>query len=479
MVPPLMPIPPVSGETRLAYVLAHFRQAYPGVPPLSIGYAEGNPQIEIAEAAGSFFAAAHPYPPEPSWREWAGKRLPFFFDSAPTRPLLELLPAGRAHIHADIVSAAFYLLSGWQEYFSDERDRHGRFPYAASVQCRYGFVEVPVVNYYFDILKTAVEHATSQKLAPRRWAGDAPFATFVTHDIDELRSAWKAPAKAALRRSDLLGFGRQLWRHFTQPDAWDNLAQVQQLVASFGAKSTFFLLPEHRKAPNGTPNADYNIRTEWSKMSGAIGGSEVGLHASIGTASHGGKLKEDWLNIPVPCSGIRFHYLSWEPRLTPTLLSLNNFTYDSTLGFAEHFGFRNSYCLPFHPFDFSADSYTAHPPQMRLFTQEPAEPAFFTLGPSNSIQTARFLEIPLNVMDATLHHPNYLQLGPDEILPALTPMVQEIERFGGVCTLLWHNDHFDPANTATGPRQFAELMHYLRSRNTAFVNGQDICEVVR
>ncbi|UOQ67924.1 hypothetical protein [Hymenobacter volaticus] len=53
-------------------------------------------------------------------------------------------------------------------------------------------------------------------------------------------------------------------------------------------------------------------------------------------------------------------------------------------------------------------------------------------------------------------------------------MFQEIERFGGVCTLIWHNDHFDPANETTGPRQFAELMQYLRSRNTAFVNGRDI-----
>ncbi|UOQ76852.1 hypothetical protein MUN84_20530 [Hymenobacter sp. 5516J-16] len=140
--------------------------------------------------------------------------------------------------------------------------------------------------------------------------------------------------------------------------------------------------------------------------------------------------------------------MGWEPRITPVILDTLRYNYDSTLGFAEHYGFRNSYCLPFYPFNFASG------------------------------EACRFLEIPLNVMDATLHHPRYLQLTPEEILPALTPMLQEIERFGGVCTVLWHNENFDPANETTGPRQFAEIMEYLRSRNVAFVNGQDVCEMV-
>ncbi|AII50411.1 DUF7033 domain-containing protein [Hymenobacter sp. APR13] len=450
MLPPLPPVVATTPESRLAYVLHHFWQAYDGQPQVTIGYAATQPQVEIAEAAGSFFSETGPYPAPPNWRDWHGQQLPFFFDPHPEAPLLELLPAGRARINADIISAAFYLLSGWQEFFSDERDRHGRFPFAASVQHRYGFVAVPVVNYYFEVLKTAVEHATGQPLAARRWAGGAPFATFVTHDIDSLHGAWKAPAKAALRSGRLLNFGRQLWRHFTQPDAWDNLELVQRTVAEFGAKSTFFFLPEHRKAANGTPNADYDLKIVWPRIKPLVdNGAEIGLHASL-LAINQLRLDNEveLMSGYSPILGLRFHYLRWEPRSTPSIVKATDCNYESTLGFAEHYGFRNSYCLPFQPFDF---------------------------------QTGKrfdFLEIPLNVMDATLHHPNYLQLAPDEILPALTPMFREIERFGGVCTLLWHNDHFDPANTATGPRQFAELMHYLRSRNTAFVNGTDIWQAV-
>ncbi|WP_324671008.1 DUF7033 domain-containing protein [Hymenobacter sp. GOD-10R] len=437
----------VSAEMRLAYVLHHFQQAYAGAATISIGYAGQQPQVEVADGAGDFFERQLPYPSAPNWREWQGRQLPFFFDLASDKPLLELRPDGRAIIHADLISAAFYLLSGWQEYFCEERDRHGRFPFSASVQHRYGFVAVPIVNYYFDILRAAVEHVTSQGLKPLRWAADAPFAAFITHDVDNLFSAWKAPAKAALLRYDWRNFGQRLWQHLTQRDAWDNLAEVQQMVASYGAKSTFFFLPEHRRSANGTPNADYKLRKIWPQA--AVDKSEVGLHASLGTAVHAGRLKEDWLKIPVPCSGIRFHYLSWEPRITTTLLHIYNFTHDSTLGFAEHFGFRNSYCLPFQPF---------------LFPNGTA---------------ASFLEIPLNVMDATLHHPNYLQLTPDEILPALTPMFQEIERFGGVCTVLWHNENFDPANTHNGPQQFRELMEYLCGRGATFVTGTEVVEILQ
>ena len=452
MLPPLPAIPLVSADTRLAYVLRHFQLAFPAAPTQAIGYAAQR-QVTISDGAGQFFEQHQPHPPAPNYREWLGQSIPFFFDAAPDKPLLEQQPDGHVVIHADVISAAFYLLSGWQEFFSGERDRHGRFPYAASVQHQYGFVTVPVVNYYFDVLKTAVEQVTGQPLAPRRW-GDtqAPFATFVTHDIDNLYSAWKQPATAALRAGNLLGFGRKAGQHFTHPDAWDNLAEVQQIVASYGAKSTVFFLPEHRPGTNGTPNADYQVEHAWPRLAAAIGNSEVALHGSIGRATHADHLRREQHRLR-QCSGHevqgnRFHYLSWEPRLTPAILDSLAFRYDSTLGFAEHFGFRNSYCGPFHPFDFSQNC------------------------------PCRFLEIPLNVMDATLYHPNYLQLAPDEILPALQPMFEQVERFGGVCTVLWHNENFDPANEHNGPREFHSIMEYLRNRNTAFLTGQAICEMM-
>ena len=441
--------PSSSAQERFDYVLQHFALAYPAASPTTIGYAATSPPVEVADLSEAFFEDDNPYPAAPNFREWAGHRVPFFFDPNPAAPLLELLP-GRAKINADLISAAFYLLSGWQEYCSNTRDRHGRFPYAASVQQQYGFVALPVVNYYFDVLKTAVEHVTGQPLKPRTWGSGAPFAAFVTHDIDQLHSAWKAPAKADLRAGRLLRFGRRLGQRLARPDAWDNLETVAATVAEYGGRSTFFILPEHRRDLGGTPNADYRLTPPLRQRLRQLQqqGHEIGLHASIGTATHlPSFLLEKENRLGLAAAGNRFHYLRYEPRQTPALLEAaveTGLQYDSTLGFAEHFGFRNSYCHPFYLFNFAT-------------------------GKAHS-----FLEIPLNVMDTTLHHPNYLQLNAADILPALRPMLAEVEKFGGVATVLWHNDHFDPANTVTGPRQFAELMNYLQASGAAFLTGSQI-----
>ena len=163
--PPAAPVA-IAAEVRLAYVLRHFRLDYPNCPEVSIGYAGTQPQVEIAEASSSFFAENNPHPSAPNWREWLGQQVPFFFDNAAGQSLISYAE-NRVIISADIISAAFYLLSGWQEYFSTERDRHGRFPYAESVQKQYNFVMLPVVNYYFDVLRTAVEYVSKARLHPR------------------------------------------------------------------------------------------------------------------------------------------------------------------------------------------------------------------------------------------------------------------------------------------------------------------------
>jgi hypothetical protein len=112
--------------------------------------------------------------------------------------------------------------------------------------------------------------------------------------------------------------------------------------------------------------------------------------------------------------------------------------YDTTLGFSEHFGFRHGTCFPFRLFNFK--------------TRQPYH----------------FLEIPLHLMDATLHHPNYLQLTRAEIVPAITSMLREIEKFGGCFTWLWHNENFSEFNSDNGRAAFHQIMEYLQGQQAAF-----------
>ena len=46
----------------------------------------------------------------------------------------------------DIFSAAFYLISRYEEYLPHEKDSHGRFSHTSSLAWRENFIHMPLVN---------------------------------------------------------------------------------------------------------------------------------------------------------------------------------------------------------------------------------------------------------------------------------------------------------------------------------------------
>lgn len=479
--PDVLAVVPVSAAGRLAYVWRHFALNFENAAGFFglIGATGSGAAVEVADSAAGFFERQLPHPPPPVWREIRGHKIPFFFDDSDennsnetnssqnnfgrnnsrktnstdnnsTKNLPLVYRSNTVFISADIIAASFYFLSGWQEYFSSERDPHGRFPYAASIQKKYDCATLPLVNYYFDVLRLALEHASGQKLRPRRWgAAQAAWAACITHDVDSLRGGWGTALRHALRHGR---FGAALrlaaQRATGRPAPWHNLTHVRAQTARYGAPSTFFVLAETRAAPHGPPNADYDATAPdvaATLQALAATGAEIALHGSYGTAQNPARLTAETRRLlPLRPTGNRFHYLCWEPRTTPATVAAAGFAYDSTLGFAEQFGFRNAYCHPFHPWDFENGRALA------------------------------FLEIPLVLMDTTLHHPHYLQLKSDEIMPTISPVLDEIRRFGGVFTLLWHNANFDPLNLVNGPGQFHEIMAELGQNKAAFLSGNEI-----
>ncbi len=125
----------------------------------------------------------------------------------------------------------------------------------------------------------------------------------------------------------------------------------------------------------------------------------------------------------VQIQGIRQHRLLWKHPLTACIQEKIGLTYDSTLGFAAHEGFRNSYCLPFKLYDFDND------------------------------RMLNLWEFPLTVMDVTLFA--YQQYSVEEAFKKCQLLLEEIINFGGVFTLLWHNTFFDE-QTYPGVRTFYE-----------------------
>ncbi|AMM52016.1 hypothetical protein TH61_13635 [Rufibacter sp. DG15C] len=426
------------------YVLFHFRKLYHLPATLEISYGhDGQSRIQITQTTSTFFERQQAQPVQVVWKEWRGTKLPLFFDEAIDQPWFFQNTQGQVIVPYDVIASAFYLLSGWQEYYGKDRDQFGRFPFKASLQARHRFITKPLVNYYFGVLREALEVAYGQKIEPKLWDGK-PFATCLTHDVDYCQTAWKVAGKPALQKGNIKLFLQLYLKHLKGQDAWFNLPQVEKELLALNAKGTFFFLPE--KSPyQGHPNADYDIaspkiQNEIKRLKSA--GHEIALHGSHGSSHKARQLKQEREKIGQSVQGNRFHYLRFDPVKSLEVLEETNIHYDSSLGFPERFGFRNSYCHPFRLFDFKKR------------------------------QMSGVWELPLNLMDITLNHPNYLQLKPEEVMPALTPMLQEIEKFHGVFTLLWHNENFTPYALPQGLELFREITQYVQKRGSQFLTAQ-------
>ena len=344
------------------------------------------------------------------FKTWLGEKVPFFFDSSDRELFVE--KEGKWIIQFDIIASAFFLLSGWQEYFSENQDQYGRFQYSESVQHRFGFTHLPVVNYYFDMLRTVVEKAYHIKLIPVLQDIPGAYTVCLTHDIDTCETAWLEGSFSALKKKDIFTPVRLVLKKLSGKDAWFNFSEILSLEKTFAATSSFFFIPTNRKS-RGIKNADYDLKhAKFNPVFRMIGGQggEVGLHGSIGSAFDPDLLRSELASFPMPVSGNRFHFLLYNIKTSVKIMEDAGVRTDSSMGFAEHYGFRNSFCLPFRPYDISGN------------------------------RAANFYEIPLTLMDGTLQ--KYMKLSPEQSYDEILKLTVEIKKFGGVMTVLWHNTHF-------------------------------------
>ena len=148
-------------------------------------------------------------------------------------------------------------------------------------------------------------------------------------------------------------------------------------------------------------------------------GHRIGIHGSYHTYKNPAAFSEELsklkrvlssLNIPLETIYSRQHYLRWDPKVTPALMSDCGVDYDSTLGYAEVAGFRNGTAHSFNLYDFSSRT-----------------PFDFQVE-------------PLIVMEGTVIEPLYMGLGKgEESYKMMHSLKDKCAEFGGCFTLLWHN----------------------------------------
>lgn len=354
---------------------------------------------------------------------------------------------GRVVVRHDLVKSAFYLLSAYQEWASDEVDQWGRFPYESSIQARLGVEHVAVVNHYFRWMVEAIVRQC--ELSGVKCRVKSPLggpSLHLSHDVDLAR--YFTLRKALLRCAQVVGVRpcdtsrRRLagaavrlllnlcgLRHDRDP-YW-SFAYIQDNEAFIGHKSEWFFLPDDGGPfpPDYDFAADPDIRTLIGEL--ARRGNTVSLHAPINCQSsadyaHWHKALLDVC--PSLSRHVRQHFLALRGVESFRAMEEAGLTADFSFGFSRHEGFRNSYCFPFRPFD--------HERQRAI----------------------GITCVPLALMDVSclVHR----RMTYDEVFLAAGEMLDEVRAFGGVFSTLWHNSTLDEVYHP-GVGSFFEQLHLL------------------
>lgn len=384
------------------------------------------------------------------WKEWKGKKIPFLFEKDSEKNIISY-ENGKATINYDIVASTFYFLSGWNEYVSSSKDEFGRIKYEDSIIKRLGIAVTPVVNYYFDILNEAIKKIYNKDIKKNLWKNNN-FAVSLTHDIDTCKSCWLEGSFSELKKRRLLSVPKLILSRFLDTDDWFNFDKIVEIEKRYGAISSFYFLPQKGKVGNWK-NADYNIKSKNIQKTITTlknSGNEVGVHGSFGTHSDSNKFKTDINRVnSQPIIGNRFHFLMFDPKKTVSVLEECGIKYDTTLGFAEQIGFRRGTCYPFYLWNFEND------------------------------EMSSVLEIPLIVMDGTLSNKKYMGISKEESLSKVSELIDEIKKFNGVFTLLWHNTYFSDYKYTGWRDVYIKILDYCKENKGFLTGGGEIYEKIR
>lgn len=341
---------------------------------------------------------------------------------------LRLFPAGGEHRSADsaesdIVAAAFFFLSQHAEWSSDVRDMHGRFPARASLSGARGELDRPCVAEYAAVLRATLERA-GFVLPPERTSG----AVCLTHDIDYLSkftpgilyrevvkefvgNRARAPLRQRLRRlGTYLGFAA------ARKDPYIvSLDRMLADEAATGSRATYFFKAGGKDKRDVTYSLT-GTRARRALRQVAAGGHETGLHPSYRAGEDAAMMQREAarLRAAAGCAirAVRQHFLRFRYPDTWHAQADCGLTVDSTLGFAEHEGFRSGACHPFLPWDLERD------------------------------RVVPVWEVPLMAMDATLSY--YRGLPPTEALARLQDLLAVLAAQRGTAAVLFHNVLHDP-----------------------------------
>ena len=316
----------------------------------------------------------------------------------------------------DIFSAAFYLLSRYEEYLPFEPDKYGRFPHQSSLAFKEGFLDFPLINFWFGELRSSLS-GKFPHLAIRH----KDFKFIPSYDID---IAYSYKHKGLIR--NLGGFCRSLvkgeWSYLLdrwdvlfnkKADPFDSYEWLDSLHLYCRTRAYYFFLIA--KKPAGV---DKNISPDKKALKSLIsyhaGGYTVGIHPSWQSGDEQAVLMEEVDKLEeitgLPVKYSRQHYLRMSLPKTYRQLIDVGIDKDFTMGYGTANGFRASIASSFFWYDLKAEKKTT----LMIF--------------------------PFCFMDANSFYEG--RLSPKAAFNELMDYYRKIKQVNGLMVTIWHNNFF-------------------------------------
>lgn len=334
----------------------------------------------------------------------------------------------------EIFSAAFYLVSRYEEYLPYKKDAHERFDAPESIAFKYNFLDKPLVNYWTELLGEKLKNHFPELEIKK------PNYKFIsTIDVD---SAYAFKEKGFIRT--IGGIGKSLASFNIdelkeriivligkQKDPYDTFAYMQRISEKYKLNSIyFFLLADYGLNDKNVP---YQSTLLQKQIHSIADYAEIGIHPGYGSNAEKQKLQtehqrlEKILNRHITKS--RQHFLKLTlPDTYRNLLELD-ITDDYTMGYASMPGFRASIANSFYFYDLDSETET----KLRVH--------------------------PFMIMEGTFKY--YLNQSPEDFLVSAKKLIDETKKVNGEFISLWHNDSLSDSGIWSGWRKaYEEMIKY-------------------
>ena len=331
----------------------------------------------------------------------------------------------------DIIASIFYKVNCLQEFGNPaELDEYERFKYLSSYQFKFNLIEENLVQN--EINQFLKQHSIEGENRQSKF--------FISHDIDTIYGSFLQDGLWAVKNRKVGVVLKLILNEVSGKPHWRNIDKILKISNEYDVYTTFFWLVNQGVGIANIKNSDYKIDKQKDLIDLVEKSSSFnGIHKSCSTDSFETELKKSTLKTTFN----RYHFLKFLPEIDWEILSESPIQLDCSLGFAEHYGFRNSYGKAFQPYD--------------VFNDQPYN----------------FIEAPLHFMDTTFHQ--YLKTPKSKIGDIV---IDFYEKNNQNCdfSLLWHNTYFTDYKYNSYLSEYKKILGYIYENKIEVLSPNQIIE---